>query len=272
MAQYSWATCPKDVRRQADALLTAFQETLGENLSGVYLHGSLAMGCFNPARSDLDLLVLSDSPMALEIKKTIAETLLRLSRQPTPVEISFLSKADLTPWRFPTPFEYHYSESWRERQTLALADSSWQQWNDERKTDADLAAHVMVARARGIYLLGWPIAEVLPAVPPADYLASIRGDVEDFLSGRIAPISNPVYFVLNACRVLAYVMERHIYSKDEGGAWALAHLPEQYHGLIAQALEQYRTSDGPAFEAEALNRFGVYIQKQQERPRTVQTS
>ena len=29
----------------------------GGNLLGVYLHGSLAMGCFNPKKSDLDLLL-----------------------------------------------------------------------------------------------------------------------------------------------------------------------------------------------------------------------
>ena len=35
----------------------AAKETIGENLLGVYLHGSAAMGCFNPKSSDLDLLV-----------------------------------------------------------------------------------------------------------------------------------------------------------------------------------------------------------------------
>ena len=35
----------------------AARETIGENLLGVYLHGSAAMGCFNPKSSDLDLLV-----------------------------------------------------------------------------------------------------------------------------------------------------------------------------------------------------------------------
>ena len=42
-------------------ILTRFvesaRETIGENLLGVYLHGSAAMGCFNPKSSDLDLLV-----------------------------------------------------------------------------------------------------------------------------------------------------------------------------------------------------------------------
>lgn len=33
------------------------KDILGENLVGVYLHGSLAMGCFNPQRSDIDLII-----------------------------------------------------------------------------------------------------------------------------------------------------------------------------------------------------------------------
>ena len=37
--------------------VAAARETIGENLLGVYLHGSAAMGCFNPKSSDLDLLV-----------------------------------------------------------------------------------------------------------------------------------------------------------------------------------------------------------------------
>ena len=38
-------------------------EILGENLVGVYLHGSAAMGCYNAAKSDLDLIVVTgESP------------------------------------------------------------------------------------------------------------------------------------------------------------------------------------------------------------------
>lgn len=28
-----------------------------EDLTGIYLHGSLAMGCFNPKKSDIDLMI-----------------------------------------------------------------------------------------------------------------------------------------------------------------------------------------------------------------------
>ncbi len=261
MPRYSWSSCPADVRRQVEVLLAAFQEKLAEHLTGVYLHGSLAMGCFNPARSDLDLLVVIRQPMAVETKRAISGSLLRLSRQPAPVEISFLSQDDLTPWRHPTPFDLHYSETWRERYTRDLASGAWQRWNEERKTDADLAAHLTITRARGICLLGQPICEVLPAIPPTDYLVSILADVEDFFAGRIAPAKDPVYFVLNACRVLAYVIERHICSKDEGGAWALSALPAEFHEPIAQALAGYQEEEETPFAADALERFAAYMQE-----------
>ena len=33
------------------------REILGASLTGVYLHGSAALGCYQPAKSDLDFLV-----------------------------------------------------------------------------------------------------------------------------------------------------------------------------------------------------------------------
>ncbi len=34
------------------------KEILQDNLVGVYLHGSAVMGCYNPAKSDIDLIVV----------------------------------------------------------------------------------------------------------------------------------------------------------------------------------------------------------------------
>ena len=257
MPQYGWATCPEDVRSQVTALLEAFQKTLGAHLTGVYLHGSLAMGCFNPAGSDLDLMVITDLPMSLEQKRAIVEALLRRSRSPAPIEISFLSAADLTPWHYPTPFDLHYSESWRERYEQALTGEGWQHWNDSRQTDVDLAAHITITRARGICLLGRPIAQALPSVPAQDYIASIWGD---FLWARARAAENPPYFILNACRIAAYLLDNRLCSKEEAGAWALKALPEDFHLLISQALSSYRGEESKPFDTKTLEQFAAYMQ------------
>ena len=60
--------------------------------------------------------------------------------------------------------------------------------------------------------------------------------------------SDPVYVLLNLCRVLAAVREKRVLSKAEGGAWGLSHLEPQYAPLLRGALEAYRT--GGVFEPD----------------------
>lgn len=275
MSQYRWATCPDPVRTQINNLVVTLQQILGNNLVGIYLHGSLAMGCFNPQRSDIDLLAITSVGMTVETKRDIVEYLLTCSLSPRPIEISFLVQRDIHPFRHPLPFDLHYSESWRERYTRALAGQTWRTWNDETKLDNDLAAHLTITRARGICLYGLikymrgkrlrllvngkAIQNVFPVVPPAFYAASI---VEDFDDANAQRQRMPVYFILNACRVLAYLREGHIYSKDEGGAWGLQTLPVELRGIVEQAQEIYRGKHAETpFDEKLLTKFAHYMEQ-----------
>ncbi|WP_336215563.1 aminoglycoside adenylyltransferase domain-containing protein [Nonomuraea sp. LPB2021202275-12-8] len=68
------------------------------------------------------------------------------------------------------------------------------------RSDPDLAAHITVARRRGVTLLGPPAAAVFAPVPHTDYLAAILDDLAQVLDGGLQ--ESPCYGVLNACRVL----------------------------------------------------------------------
>lgn len=258
--QHGWSNCPGDMRRQVDRFLDGLHEILRDNLTGVYLHGSLAMGCFNPQRSDIDLLVVTRRGMTVETKWRIAGLLLHCSNDPRPIEISLLSESNLQPWRHPTPFDFHFGEDWRKGLEEQMADGRWRTWNDEPRTDADLAAHITITRHRGICLYGEPIADVFPDVPHEDYIDSI---VSDYWWGLERIERFPVYFVLNACRILACLREGRVCSKDEGGAWALRTLPEAFHPLVAQALQVYRGSGAEErFDETTLERFVGYVGEQ----------
>jgi streptomycin 3"-adenylyltransferase len=237
MSQYSWNACPVPIRQEVSALVSALQQILAENLVGIYLHGSLSMGCFNPDRSDLDLLVVTDDPISVEVKRRCVELLLRVSAAPVPIEISFLVRRDLHPWRYPPPFDLHFSEIWRDRYEKELANGVWTRWNDSSRTDPDLAAHITHLRDRGVVLFGPPIGEVFPEVPRADYLASILADYEEARDGIAR---NPVYGVLNMCRVYRYLMEGTLSSKDEAGEWARRTMPAEERAVIEAALGRYR--------------------------------
>ena len=125
---FRWGDCSQPTQVQVTQLLAEFRYQLGGRLIGVYLHGSLATGCFNFARSDIDLLTITRHRLSGEAKKQLIETLLRISKSPHPVEISFLCFDDLHPWRYPPPFDLHYSEDWREQFALDL------EWALERVT------------------------------------------------------------------------------------------------------------------------------------------
>ena len=95
--------------------------------------GSLAMGCFNPHASDIDVLVITQRRVGKQ-KLRLASLALATSLKPRPIEVTTFSKRDLNPWRYPTPFDFHFSEDWRGPRCTSRGK-----------------------RARGVVLLGPPI-------------------------------------------------------------------------------------------------------------------
>lgn len=260
MAQYGWSDCPPQTRAQVEGFQDAVQQIVAQNLVGIYLHGSLAMGCFNPQRSDIDLLAVTHSGMALDVKRELGHLLLARSGDPHPLEISFLREQDLQPWQYPTPFDLHYSEMWREQYRQHLQGDEWRTWNGRQYRDPDLAAHITLTLHRGIRLQGRPISEVFPPVPREDYVASLLSDCE---GARDEIAESPVYGVLNMCRVYWYLLADRISSKDEAAVWAIGYLPRAFQGLVARALQAYRgqgTEEGLA--APELQAFAAYVDQQ----------
>jgi hypothetical protein len=261
MSQYGWHNCPTEIETQVHYLTQNLTGLLADNLIGVYLHGSLTMHCFNPEGSDLDLLVITKYSIPLDTKRQLAELLLSTSCAPQPIEINFLPHSVLVPWQYPTPYDYHYSETWREPTQYDLQNGGWRHWNAHVLKDPDLAAHITITVHRGISLYGTPIAHVFPLVPRDDYLASILEDVKGALDDIME--DNPVYAILNTCRVYAFLHDGLICSKQEGGLWALAVVPKEIQPVIAMALEEYATAPQTTqFDSMVVAAFVSYMQQQ----------
>jgi len=257
MAQYEWTSCPQSVRKQIEGFVADLRETLADNLVGVYLHGSLALGGFNPDRSDVDILVVTERRMDVETKRRIAEMLLVRSADPAPIEISFFPEGYFNPWQYPTPYNFHYSEDWREKVQQELSGGVWRKWNDTTRTDPDLAAHIRITLHKGIVVHGRSIEEAFPPVPESDYIDSLAKDLK---WGRDRVEEYPVNFALNACRVLAYLREGRICSKEQAGAWAHTIMKDEFKGLVAHALELYRGNrKDERFDRASMDRFAEYM-------------
>ncbi|MCP1306925.1 aminoglycoside adenylyltransferase domain-containing protein [Paenibacillus tyrfis] len=227
-------------------IASLFKEELSDNLAGIYLHGSLAMGCFNPDKSDIDLLVVANRSLTAETARRIAQKLLAIDEElPNEggIELSVVLGNNLDEFVYPTPFEFHYSPLHRDKYRT---DDNYICGGRE---DPDLAAHLVVAYHRGIALYGKPLCEVMRPIDKRFYVESILHDVEDAPQGILEA---PEYYVLNLCRVLYYLKEGVVSSKREGGEWGLKALPSEYGETVRLCLERY---DGRADRMEPDKRL-----------------
>ena len=246
--------------RLTDRIAAFSAAILKDNLAGIYLHGSAAMGCFQPKKSDLDFLAVVYRPMTDDVKKAYMEEIIRLDQEGPAkgIEMSVVTRDVCNPFVYPTPFLLHFSRM----------HAGWYRRDPEdyiRKmngTDRDLAAHFTVIRSRGRCLYGLPIPEVFGEVPEQDYLDSIRNDV----SGAKEEITdNPLYLILNLARVLAYRKGKAVLSKKEGGEWGLKNLPEAYYPLIRSALDEYADGTDAAYDPELARHYAAYMLRQIDR-------
>jgi streptomycin 3"-adenylyltransferase len=206
---------------------------LRKKLIGVYLHGSLALGGFQPDTSDIDLLAVVQEQIDEETARRLVELLLRSSNAPCPLEMTFCCQADLHPFTHPLPFVLHYSEKWREPMQRLLAEGSGEHWNGELRHDPNVAMHITVTRQRGITLYGQAASSILPVVPLRIFINVL---LDNYRAARVEPTGQFASFVLNACRTHAYLYRGQIYSKDEGGTYALLALPDEFGSVIKLAL------------------------------------
>ena len=227
---------------------------LGENLVGIYLHGSGAMGCFNPAKSDLDLLIVVEETLADDVKRAYMDMVIRLNEEAPAkgLELSVLRRVDCQNFVHPLAFELHFSIAhldWYRRDPAHYIENM-------KGVDADLAAHITILHRKGVTLWGAPIREVFAPVPREAYLDSIRRDIAD---AETEILKNPVYMTLNLCRVMAFTRENLVLSKLEGGKWGLGNLPWAYHGVIEAALAAYTSDREMKMSDEKLKVFARFL-------------
>ncbi|RAP77998.1 aminoglycoside adenylyltransferase domain-containing protein [Paenibacillus montanisoli] len=235
-------------------LVDLFKEELDRSLVGIYLHGSLAMGCYNQEKSDIDLLIVAQHKLTAETSKRIARKLVAVRERmdgASGFEISVLVEQDLIDFKHPTPFELHYSDGHHAKYS---ADENYLCGGFD---DPDLAAHIVVTYRRGITLCGKPIRDIFPEIDKKHYVHSIVSDVE-YAPSEIH--SAPVYYTLNLCRVLYFLKEGVVSSKKEGGEWGVRVLPVEYRDVAQYGLNAYIGSpDKQIPNDEQLTRFAGYM-------------
>lgn len=228
----------------------------GNKLLGIYLHGSMVMGCFNPKKSDIDLLIVVDKSLSNEEKSDFMENVIALNEKAPAkgIEMSIVLREHCASFLYPTPFELHFSSM-----HLDWYKSNSSDYIEKMKgVDPDLAAHFVITKNRGIILYGEAINEVFGEIPEEAYLDSIRQDISE---AKTQLMDNPVYYILNLCRVDAFIRDHLILSKKEGGEWGLKNLDSKYQELIKEALACYSSEKEMSFSQTLALEFCEYMMK-----------
>jgi streptomycin 3"-adenylyltransferase len=230
---------PPAPREAVRSLAGWARAAFAERLVSVVVHGSLAWGCWGPS-SDIDALVVVDEAGGLaEFHEKLLDG--DAHAPGNGFELSVLSRVAARSSPHPIEYLYHFSRG-------RLARESPPDWDlGAVERDPDLAGHLVVAWTVGVCAYGLPARQVLRQVGEEEFAASIGADVLDScaqvlsLTARQARV--PVYAVLNLARTLAWLRERAVLSKCEGGRWLREH-DRHRTALLTAALEEYADPRG----------------------------
>jgi predicted nucleotidyltransferase len=221
---------PSPVADTLRALTDAVEKILRSNLVGVYIYGSLTQGTFDPARSDVDCLVV--------VHRDLTQAQVRQLR-------AWLARAART-------------NSWIPRVQMQLLRRAWllrpdargylYQFGKLRRSGSDGNPIVwMNVLATGVTLAG-PAAETfLPPITGDMFFDALvrevgylRAEITDPASEWRGRTFYRAYAVLTLCRILYSYRKGGVVSKPRAARWALRTLPTKWHSLIREAVTSDR--------------------------------
>lgn len=207
-------------------LLAEAQAVLGEAFVGLYLYGSLASGDFDPQRSDIDFVFVTNAVLPDEIIQQLAALHERLAasglKWAAKLEGTYITQAALRRYHaadgpFPSINEGHFY--------VAHHQSDW-----------IIQRHIL--REYGVTLAGPPPHTLIDPVQPDDIRQAVRGILREWWLPMLSEPSQfrsteyQAYAVLTMCRALHALDSGTIVSKPVAARWAQATLDQQWHALI----------------------------------------
>ncbi len=225
------------------AFLAEVQKILASQFTGLYLHGSLALGDFDPQTSDIDFLVVTVDELPDAVLPALEAMHVRLaagdSKWGSELEGSYIPQPALRRYDPAHACHPHIERGGRLRA-------------EQHDTDWVVQRHVL--REHGVVVAGPALHTLIDPVAPDE----LRLAVLELLHGWWAPMLRDsarlhhagyqAYAVLTMCRVLYTLRHGTVVSKPVAAQWAKATLDRRWPAIIERALA-WR----PGAEANHLN-------------------
>jgi streptomycin 3"-adenylyltransferase len=216
---------------ELEPVLAALRDALGDDLLGVYLHGSSVLGGLR-RWSDLDLFVVSSGRLAHDQKRRLGDRLLAVSGMPPdrrPVEVTVVAASEVRPWRYPPTMELQYGEWLR---------AGFEAGHVEPPSGPhpDLALAVANVLQGNRCLVGPPPEKILDPIPPQDLADAMVADIPRLLDDLESDTRN---VILTLVRIWDSLETGGIRSKDAAADRIAERLPEEHRAVVARARAIY---------------------------------
>ena len=250
---------PNEILNQINKVVNIWKKHLGDELIGVYLHGSIALDAFNPDSGDIDILVVVKDSIDIQVKLEIARDIIGLDKKPCPLEMSAVKLSDARNWKTPGNCVFHYSDFWTEKYVERFSNPDADVYVvDHEFPDADVTSYIKLLKQCGIVLYGREIQKVFADISDEDFWVAISADIDDYDFHDY----DARYFSSNVLilgRILSFKKERRILSKYDGGIWMIDHVPEDLKYLPKLAMKIWFEGEEHLLPEEDLSRLRDYL-------------
>jgi predicted nucleotidyltransferase len=246
---------PSPVAATLRGLATALDQILGAKLTGIYLYGSLTQRAFDPARSDVDCLVV--------VQRDLTKAQFRRLQ-------AWLGEAALA-----DPWVHRLQMQFLVRSHLLRADArgALYQFGALKRSGSDGNPIIWLnVLASGITLAGPAPRSFLPPITEPMVFAALARELE-YLRAEISDPKSPwrdqrfyrAYAVLTLCRILYTHRRGEVASKPQAARWALRTLPHRWHSLVRAAWKG-AGAEGRPLPLPRIARFIEYVDAQLTQP------
>jgi hypothetical protein len=221
---------PTEVATLLQALTSGVREALGDNLLGVYLRGSLAIGDFDPETSDVDVLIVTHRPVSdgeFESLRQMHDRLRALSNRYAPgLEAAYIDAAAAK--RF-EPGQKHPNITSHDPFRWERLESNW-------------VLDLWMARERSPAIYGPNPRHVIGEITGEQLRKSARRRIQEW-AGWVTSVPDEdqewlnerchqAYVTETICRGLLTAHSGEVPTKRRAVEWALRTLPERWRPLI----------------------------------------
>lgn len=198
----------------AQEIADSCAELLGDRLVAVILHGSLVLGDYSPASSDVDLLAIVERPLTDDELAALAELVLARRGKAAGIDLRVVTRAVAgEPTESPAMELYIGVHHDHEPELLRRIDG-----------ERDLVAELSMVRADGRSLVG-PDPTAVVAAMPAEWVVAYGDEVLEGWQELTDDAEHAALMVLTACRIWRFAVEGVHCSKTEAARWALLQEP-----------------------------------------------